>query len=126
MEVDLQTWEPLLLHIDPAKGDPSYSAGKLIEQNKAIALLELSNTRNYIGRERNRRSIYGQLALGQFVETLSGQFYILAEEGAFNDLSVETVSSYAAEISSIQKPLMEDAMNRVQKLEAGPCRKNAY
>jgi hypothetical protein len=122
IELDLLEWDAVLDKVDPGKGDPAYSVAKQVDSDKNIALVEVSNLRAYIGRERVKRTVYGELALGQFISTLSEQFYQLAAQGALNDLSVEKVSSLVGEIGSLQKRLMEDGMDRVKKFETANCR----
>jgi hypothetical protein len=123
IDVDLGKWEASLRKIDPGKGDPSYTVGKQIADNLRLALMQVVDTRSFINRERIRRTIYGELALGQLLTSLNEDFNLLAFEGAFNDLSVETVSDYAKEIGFLQMRLMNDAMRRVEQLEAGKCGK---
>jgi hypothetical protein len=83
--------------------------------------LEIGSVKTFVARERNKRTVYGELWLGQFIASLSGQFSELAYQGAWNDLSVATVASYGEEVGYLQKQLMEDGMKRVKLMENGTC-----
>ena len=116
IENDIDKWEVLLRKIDPGKGDPTYSVGKRIADNLNLALLEVANSRNYIQRERTKRSIYGEIALSQFLASLSADFSELAYAGAFNDLSVEAVAKVGDEIGFVQSQLVLDGLDRLTSL----------
>jgi hypothetical protein len=121
LQADLAMWERALQNIDPGREGVSYKEGKLIERNQKLGLLQISNLRTMIRREREHRSVSGELSLGLFLAELSTDFYTLSVQGAFNNLSVESVGRYGAEVGAMQKSFTEEGMNRVKAMEASGC-----
>src|SRR6266567_4185175 len=86
LQSDLDEWEPALGNIDPGKGDVSYKVGLQIAKNKKTALLQIRNARALIAQQKKKHSVYGELALGGDVSTLSIQLEELALSDALNDM----------------------------------------
>ena len=121
LQGDLVSWESLLQRIDPGKNDPSYSVGKRIADNKAVALMHVSTAREFAEREKQKRTVYGEFVVGRSLMSLWDDVYELVQAGAFNDKSVEDVGGYSKEISLLGVQLMNDAINRVKSLESAQC-----
>jgi hypothetical protein len=121
LQVHLDTWEADLQKVDPGSGNVSYQAGKLIEGDQSVGLLQISNMRTRIRLERQHRSAYGELSIGMFLSELSNEFYTLSLQGALNSMSVDAVARISTEIGSLEKSFMEDGMDRVRTLEATGC-----
>lgn len=121
LQTNLASWEATLLKIDPGTGGASYAKGKDIETYRNVATAQISGLREMIRRERQQRTTYDELAMGMFLTELSADFYLLAEQGALNEMSVDAVSGYGREIGTMQKRLMEDALQRVRSMEAKDC-----
>lgn len=125
LEADLGLWEAALRKVDPGHGNTSYGEGKLIENTQNLGLLQISNLRTMIRREKQHRSIYGELSIGTFLTELSADIYALSLQGAFNDISVETISGYGAEVGDLQKSFMEEGIGRVKTMEASGCKETS-
>jgi hypothetical protein len=121
LQADLGTWETALQKIDPGREGVPYKEGKLIESNQNVGLLQISNLRTMIHHEKQHRSVSGELYLGTFLAELSTDFYTLSIQGAFNNVSVEAVGGYGAEIGAMQKSFTQDGMDRVKAMEASSC-----
>jgi len=121
LQTHLDTWEADLQKVDPGSGNTSYQAGKLIEGDQSIGLLQISNLRTRIRFERQHRSAYGELSAGMSLAELSNNFYALSLQGALNSMSVDAVAKIGAEIGALEKSFMEDGMARVKALEDAGC-----
>jgi hypothetical protein len=121
LQAHLDTWEADLQKVDPGSGNASYQAGKLVEGDQSIGLLQISNLRTRIRFERQHRSAYGELSAGMSLAELSNNFYALSLQGALNSMSVDAVARISAEIGVLEKSFMEDGMVRVRALEVAGC-----
>ena len=121
IEADLRVWEPAITKIDPGKGDTSYKVGSDIAESRDLGLLHIQNAVNFIGRQRTKHTVYGEIALAGFLDSLSYEFIRMAFLGAFNDLSVEKMNDFGAEMGKDEMDLKNDGMRRLRLLEDSPC-----
>lgn len=121
IEGDLGVWEFAIAKIDPGKGDTSYKVGSETAKNQDLGLTGVKDARMFIGSQRTRRTIYGELALAGYLDDVRDAITQLAVEGAFNDLSDEKMSSFGGEMGSVQISLKNDGMRRLKSLEDSPC-----
>lgn len=121
LQARLDTWEADLRKVDPGSGNASYQAGKLVEADKSVGLLAISNMRTRIRFERQHRSGYGELSLGMSLAELNNNFYTLSVQAALNSMSVDAVARISAEIAALEKSFWEDGEDRVRALEAASC-----
>lgn len=94
---------------------------KMIVQNRDMALMETGNIWPFAASERQKRTVYGELALSNFLQSL---FESIAEEvasEAIENVALSHLENYAPELSTFQARLSADAMARVQLLEKGTC-----
>jgi hypothetical protein len=124
IETDLPKLEAALKNIDPAKNSQiSYSLGQMIVQNRDAGLMEIENIWPFAASERQKRTVYGELALSNFLQSL---FESVAEEvaaEAIENVTLSHLENYAPELSTFQARLSADALARVKLLEKGICPK---
>lgn len=122
IETDLPKLEAALKNIDPARNSQiSYSLGEMIVQNRDTGLIEIENIWPFAASERQKRTVYGELALSAFLRSL---FDSIGEEvvaEAIGNITLSHLENYAPELSTFQARLGADAMARVKLLEKGTC-----
>lgn len=123
VESSLPKWESALKGIDPDKiPEISYSNGKWFVDKRDVALVQISNIRLFIAQQRVKRTVYGELAIKGFLDSLFdvGEEIVWSED--FTHLSLTHLEKYAPELSALNIRLTADAMARVRLLELSLCR----
>jgi hypothetical protein len=121
IEADLRVLEPAIRKIDPGKGDTSYKVGSDIANYRDLVLISIQNALNFIGKQRTKRTVYGEIALAGFLDAVGVANTQLEFLGAFNDQSVEKMAEMGREMGTVQMNLMNDGMQRLRLLENSPC-----
>jgi len=122
VETELPKWETTLKRIDLEKlPQISYSQGKSIADNRDICLMEIGNIRTSIVMQRNKRTVYGELALKGYLNSLNdvGEDIVWAE--VLNGLTLTNIEKYVPELGSLIMRLGNDVLARVALLEKGTC-----
>jgi hypothetical protein len=122
IEAVLPKEETALRSIDLEK-DPqiSYSQGKSIADKRDLCLRQIDGISRFIAMQRNKHTVYGELALKELLDTLFGVKEEMMFEGAFNEQPLTRVQKDANELSALIARLRDDAMERVKLLEKGTC-----
>jgi hypothetical protein len=122
VEATLPTWESQLKGIDLGKVPQiPYALGKSISDAQTVGLTEIDNIRTYIHFQREKRTVYGELALKGFMDSLfdMGQEIVWKEDMIGANLT--SLDKYAANLSALNIRLDTDAMERVKMLEKDNC-----
>jgi hypothetical protein len=122
VETALPKWETDLKNIDLGKVPQlPYSLGKSITNSQTVGLMEIDNIRTLIHSQREKRTVYGELALKGCLDSL----YDMAEEIVWNEtimgVTLTSLEKYGPELSTLTMRIATDAMARVQLLEKGTC-----
>ena len=101
----------------------AYSTGKFITDKKQIALTEIRNTQVFVAKLRTKRTVYDELAIKEFLDSLfdAGEEIVWQED--FAHLSLTHLERHAPELSAIIVRIANDVHARVQLLETDPCHK---
>ena len=122
VETALPKWETALKNIEPEKDERiSYSLGKVIVDNRNLGLLQISNIRQFIAKQRDKRTVYGELALQGFLEGLFNAMDTTVEFEIIGGLTLSNLEKFAPELSAFIRSIANDAMARVALLEKGTC-----
>jgi hypothetical protein len=99
----------------------TYSTGKFIADKKQIAFTEIRNIRVFIAKLRAKRTVYDELALKEFLNSLfdAGEEIVWQED--FAHLSLTHLEKHAPTLGAIIGRLSNDVNARVQLLEKDPC-----
>jgi hypothetical protein len=122
LEAVLPTWESQLKGIDLEKVPQiPYALGKSISDAQTVGLAEIDGIRTYIHFQREKRTIYGELVLKGFMDSLfdMGQEIVWKEDMIGANLT--SLDKYAANLSALNIRLDNDALERVKMLEKGNC-----
>jgi hypothetical protein len=122
-EVDskLPTWEAALKKIDPAKSEASYDVGEKVVQARDLALMQVGYARQFVVKQRAKRTVSGELALQTFLHGIfdSMQSVVMMEISA--GLTLSTLETLAPQIGRIDGLISNDVIARVELLEKGTC-----
>jgi len=101
----------------------TYSTGKWIADRKAIALTEVGNIRVLAAKLKVKRTVYGELALKEFLDSLfdAGEEIVWQED--FAHLSLTHLEKRAPELGASIAHVSNDLNARVLLLETDPYRK---
>ncbi|MFZ3263763.1 MAG: hypothetical protein WA172_07170 [Terriglobales bacterium] len=101
----------------------AYSTGKFIADQRQIALTEIRNTQVFVAKLRTKRTVYDELALKEFLDSLfdAGEEIVWQED--FAHLSLTHLEKHAPELSAIILRIANDVHARIQLLETDPCHK---
>lgn len=90
-------------------------------QGRDIGLTEIENIWPFVASERQKRTVYGELALSNFLESLFNSMYEVVDAETLSNVTLSSLEKYAPELSTFQARLGADAMARVKMLEKGTC-----
>lgn len=122
VENELPKWETALKGIDPAKTPQiSYGAGKSILAQRNIGMMETDNIRDFIAMQRRKRTVYGELAIKGFFDSLFDVEEEITWMQAINGNPISTFDKYAPQLDALSARIGTDAMARVELLEKGAC-----
>jgi hypothetical protein len=122
VEVALPIWETALKGIDPEKDSRiSYALGKAIVDEKNLSLIEVGNVRQFVAKQRVKRTVYGELALHGFLESLYSAMGDLVTLEIAGGLTLSNLEKYAPEIGALTGSIANDVFARVALLEKGTC-----
>jgi hypothetical protein len=122
VEAALPKWETALKNIDPEK-DPqiSYSQGKLIVNERNLGLTEVGNIRVFVAKQRVKRTVYGELGLKGFLQSLYDVMYSIVNIEEAAGLTLSSLEKYSPELSVLLIRIGNDVLARVELLENGAC-----
>ena len=122
VETELPKWETQLKNINLEKVPQiSYSRGKSIADQRDVGLMEIGNIRSFLAMQRSKRTVYGELALKDFIGSLYDTGEEIVWEEDFSGLTLTSLEKYAPELSSLELRISNDVMERVRLLEKGNC-----
>ena len=122
VETALPKWKTALKNIDPEKSSQvSYAVGKLIIQSRDTGLTEIEYIPSFAASQRQKRTVYGELAISRFLESLYDSVEEEVAAEAVGNVTLSHLENYAPELSTFQMRLYADAMARAQLLEKGTC-----
>ena len=122
VETALSKWEMALKNIDPANNSQvPYAAGKMMVQGRDIGLTEIESVWPFVASQRQKRTVYGELVISNFLESLFNSMYEVVDAEALSTVTLSNLEKYAPDLSTFQARLNADAMARVQLLEKGTC-----
>jgi len=118
----LPVWEAALKKVDPAKSDASYAVGEKVVQFRDLAPMQIQNARQFVAKQRIRRTVSGELALESFLRGIfdSTDSMMITEVSAGVTLSAE-LDAFAPQISKLEVLISNDVIARVELLEKGAC-----
>jgi hypothetical protein len=124
IEVDskLPVWEAALKKVDPAKSDASYAVGERVIQSRDIGLMQVEYARQFVAKQRVKRTVSGEHALEAFLRGIFDQMeaMMITEVSSGVTISAE-LDAFAPEISKLEIPLADDVIARIELLEKGQC-----
>ena len=107
--------------VDPTNSNASYATGEKIVQYRDLTLKEVGWVREYVGKQRQKRTVSGELALDGFLRgVFDGMESIVSMEIAAG-LTLSNLENYAPEISKLNIQIANDVTARVELLEKGIC-----
>ncbi|MGA7521829.1 MAG: hypothetical protein WBW84_05070 [Acidobacteriaceae bacterium] len=111
-----------LKNIKP-ESDPrvSYAAGRMIVQERDLALLEIGNIRDYVARQRVKRTVYGEVALFNFIQSLYDSLSAETGAEAISNVTLSHLEKFAPEVGTLAGRIGNDSMVRVALLEKSTC-----
>lgn len=122
IEAELPKWETAFRSIDPEKiPQLPYSVGKSIEDSQTVGLTEIDNIRDFISMQRRKRTVYGELALKGFLDSLFDMEEEIVWREAIMGQGPTSLEKYGPQISAFAADIGIDAMARVELLEKRPC-----
>jgi hypothetical protein len=122
VEAVLHQWEAQLRGIDLEKTPQiPYTLGKSITDSQTVALTEVDNIRTYIHFQREKRTVYGELALRTFMGQLFEDGGQIVWYETLIGAHLTNLDKYEADLSALIARLATDAMERVRVLEQGNC-----
>ena len=122
VETVLPKWEAALKGIDLEKVPQlPYSVGKTIADSQTVGLTEIDNIRLYITMQRRKRTVYGELALKGFLDSLFDMGEEIVWREAVMNITLTSLEKYGPELSALAMRITTDAMERVDLLEKGTC-----
>jgi|SRR5450631_1245874 hypothetical protein len=122
VEAALPKWETALKSINPEKDERiSYSLGKSIVDKRDLGVMEVPNIRVFIAKEQIKHTVYGELALYQFLEGLYNMMSDVVEQEVIAGVTLSSLEENGPELSALERRVGNDAMARVSQLEKGTC-----
>lgn len=109
------------MEVDPAKSNVSYAVGKQIEQWRDLSLKEAAWVHQYVGKERAKHTVSGELALRGFLEGVFNTMDNIVQTEIAAGITLSDLEKYAPEISPFIIRIANDATARVELLEKGTC-----
>ena len=122
VEVALPKWEAALKSIDPEKDSQiSYPLGKSIVSQRDVGLMEIGNIRQFVAKQRVKRTVYGELALHGFLTSVYDAMDSVVSFEVAGGLTPSGLEKYAPELSALDIRIGNDVNARVALLEKGSC-----
>jgi hypothetical protein len=122
VEAVLPKWETELKNIDLEKVPQiSYSQGKLIVDQRDLGLMQIGYIRDYAARQTVKRTVSGELALYNFLQSLQGIGEEIVWMEVISSLTLTHLDKYAPELSKLVIPIGNDVIARVKLLEKNTC-----
>ena len=122
VETVLPKWETTLKNLDLDKlPQNSNSKGLSLADCRYLGLMQIDSTRTFIARQRVKRTVYGELALKGFLDSLFDMAEEIVWREVIGGVTLTSLEKYAPELSKLNIRLATDAMARVQLLEKGAC-----
>lgn len=122
VEAALPKWETALKNINPEKDERiSYSLGKSFVEKRNVALLEVGNIRLFVAKQRVKRTVYGELALKGFLDSLYDLMGDVVNLEVAAGLTLSSLEKYAPELGALCGRIGSDVYARVELLEKGAC-----
>jgi hypothetical protein len=121
VESKLPVWEAALKKIDPAKSEASYEVGEKVVQARDLALMQVGYARQFVAKQRVKRTVSGELALQTFIHGVfdSMQSVVMMEISA--GLTLSALETLAPQIGKLDGLISNDVIARVELLEKGTC-----
>lgn len=116
LKVDFQNLKP--------ENDPqiSYAIGQVVAENRAVGLMQIDDIRTEIEKQRQKRTVSGEVTLNNFVQELyESMSSELAVEAMDTNLPPSHFERFIPEMSSIGVRIGNDSIARVQLLEKHTC-----
>jgi hypothetical protein len=88
---------------------------------RQIGLMQIADVRDFIAMQRRKRTVYGELALKGFLDSLFDAAQEIQWTEAVYGLNLSSLGKFAPKISAFSALIGIDAMARVQLLEKGTC-----
>jgi hypothetical protein len=121
IEAALPKWETDLKNIDLDKVPQiSYSQGKSIMDQRNIGLMQIGYIRDRIAKQTVKRTVSGELALYNHIQSLWGTREDLVMFEIANGLTL-THDNYMPEFSELEMRIGNDVTARVELLEKSAC-----
>jgi len=122
VEAALPKWETSFKSINLDKTpNLSYSVGKSIADSQIVALTEIDNLHTFIHFQQRKRTVYGELALKGFLDSLYDMAEQILWRETLNGLTLSDLEKYGPQMSVFSARVGFDAMERVRLLEKGTC-----
>jgi hypothetical protein len=122
VEAALPKWEAAFKNIDPEKNPQiSFSQGKYIVLWRNLGLMEIGNIRQYVAKQRVKRTVSGELALSGFLQSLYDAGEEVVNFEGLTGLTLSSLEKYAPELATLEIRIGDDVEARVALLEKGTC-----
>jgi hypothetical protein len=122
VEAELPKWETELKGINLEKAPQlPYPVGKSIADSQTVGLMEIDNIRTAIHSQRQKRTVYGELAIKGCLDSLFDMAEEIVWSESIEGVTLTSLEKYGPELSTLNMRLATDAMARVQLLEKGTC-----
>ena len=122
VELVLPKWETALKNIDPENDERiSYSLGKSIVDKRDLGLTEVGNIRLYVAKQRVKRTVSGELALFEFLQSLYDLMGDVVGLEVAAGLTLSSLEKCAPELGALSGRIGNDVYARVALLEKGVC-----
>jgi hypothetical protein len=83
--------------------------------------MQIDSIRSFIARQRLKRTVYGELALKGFLDSLFDVGEEIVWREVIGGVTLTSLEKYAPELSKLNIRLATDAMARVELLEKSTC-----
>jgi hypothetical protein len=121
VEGKLPEWEAALKKVDPAKSDASYAVGEKIVEFRDLALREVGYVRQYVAKQRGKRTVSGELALEGFLRGVYDTMDSVVAIESSARLTLSHLENFAPPIGKLVISIGNDVTARVELLEKGNC-----
>jgi len=122
VDAALPKWETDLKNIALEKVPQiSYSTGKLIVDQRDICLMQIGYIRDRVAKQTVKRTVSGELALFNHIQSLRTTWETIVMLEATNDLTLTHLEKYLPEFSELEIRIGNDVIARVDQLEKNSC-----
>jgi hypothetical protein len=122
VEAELPKWETEFKNIDLEKVPQiSYSQGKLIVDQRDVGLMEIGYIRDRVARQTVKRTVSGELALYNHIQSLWSTWETIGLLEIAHDLTLTHLEKYRPEFSELEMRIGNDVIARVELLEKNRC-----